>query len=577
MDITATWPIGQIRRTSAAFLAALLLFTGLTATPGAAQETGRFVTVILQGFKLGAAHDAVKSVEGRVTQEFPIINGVSARVRTTDIDELRQMPGILNVQRDTKVEFQGKPDYRVPQRIQKVVRADKLWSQGITGAGATVALIDTGVYADHPDLAGRVTHCEDLTHERNTEAHCADTFGHGTFMAGLIAGNGTASGGVYKGAAPEAEIVSVKVAGFDGSADVTNILAGIQWAVANKDVYGIDVMSLSVGTDSTVGTRLSPLSFAVERAWAAGIAVVVSAGNRGPETGTVTSPADNPYVITVGASNDQGTSSSINDDVVPVFSGRGPTAEGLAKPDVVSPGVSTVSLRSPGSYIDQNFGSTASVGDHYFKGTGTSMATATVAGAVAQILQHNPRLTPDQIKYRLMDTARPIATTDPNLAGEGLIDSYAAATSPSTGLANVGLTPSTGLGSIDAARGSLDVWVETPGGSVALDGEITAQTNPEAIDPTNPLGLIAYDPVTFTSTGWDGSKWSGSKWSTDEWAGSKWSGAEFQATTWDGSKWSGSKWSNADWDGSKWSNIDWDGSKWSGSKWSTAWYAAAWD
>ena len=577
MDNTAAWPIGRIRRSSAAFLAVLLLFSGLATSPGAAEEAGRFVTVILQGFKLGAAHEAVKSVDGRVIQELPIIDGVSARVRSTDIDELRAHPGIFNVQRNATVEFQGKPDYRVPQRIQKVVGADKLWKEGITGAGTTVALIDTGVYAQHPDLVGRVAHCEDLTHERNTEAHCADTFGHGTFMAGLIAGDGSASDGVYTGSAPEAEIVSVKVAGFDGSADVTNILAGIQWAVGHKDVYGIDVMSLSVGTDSTMGTRLSPLSFAVERAWAAGIAVVVSAGNRGPELGTVTSPADNPYVITVGASNDQGSTGSINDDVVPVFSGRGPTAEGLAKPDVVSPGVSTVSLRSPGSYIDQHFGATATVGGHYFKGTGTSMSTATVAGAVAQMLHRNPELSPDQIKFRLMETARPIATTDPNLAGKGLIDSYAAATSSSTGVANVGLTPSTGLGSIDAARGSLDIWVETPAGSAALDGEVTAQTSPEAIEPLNPLGLIAYDSVTFTSSGWDATRWNATRWNTEEWMATRWNGAEFEATRWNATRWNGTRWNNSDWDATRWNTTDWDATRWNATRWNTAWYAVAWN
>jgi serine protease AprX len=315
----------------------------------------------------------------------------------------------------------------------------------------------------------------------------------------------------------------------------------------------------------------------VERAWEAGITVVVSAGNRGPDSGTVTSPADDPYVITVGSSNDEGTVSNIGDDQVPVFSGRGPTAEGLAKPDVVSPGVSTLSLRSPGSYIDQNYGDTAAFGQHYFKGTGTSMSTATVAGVAAQILQKDPSLTPNKVKFRLMETARAIGNRDSNAAGKGLIDAYAAATTLKVGEANLGVQPSLGLGSIDAARGSLDVWVETPLGSAALDGEVTAQTDPEAIDPTNPLGMVAYDPVSFTSTGWDATKWSATKWSATKWSATKWSGAEFEATKWSGTKWSGTKWSNADWDATKWSSTDWDATKWSGTKWSSSWYAVAWN
>jgi serine protease AprX len=282
-------------------------------------------------------------------------------------------------------------------------------------------------------------------------------------------------------------------------------------------------------------------------------------------------------VITVGASNDQGTSSSPNDDVVPVFSGRGPTAEGLAKPDVVSPGVSTVSLRSPGSYIDNNFGTTAAVGDYYFKGTGTSMATATVAGAAALMLDKNPLLVPDQIKYRLMGTARPIATTDPNLAGQGLIDTYAAATSTSLGLANQGLQPSTGLGSIDAARGSIDVWVETPAGSLALDGEVTAQTSPDAIDPTNPLGLVSYDAIQFTSAGWDATRWNATRWNAGDWMATRWNGAEFEATRWNGTRWNGTRWNNADWDATRWNESDWDATRWNATRWNSAWYAVAWN
>ena len=577
MQTAETGRLGTMRRAVVAGLCALLVTPFMASPQTTSYEVERIVTVIVQGFKWGDAQAAVDEVDGKVTQELPIVNGVTARVGSGDIERLREQPGIVNVERNATVEFQGRPDYRTPQRIQKVVRADKLWRDGVTGEGVTVAIVDTGVYADHPDLAGRVTHCEDFTHEANTEAHCADTFGHGTFMAGLVAGDGTSSNGDYKGTAPDAEIVSIKVAGYDGSTDVSHVLAGIQWAVAHKDIYDIDILSLSVGSDSTVGTRLSPLSFAVERAWASGIVVVVSSGNRGPEMGTVTSPADNPYVITVGASNDENTSNTVSDDQVPVFSGRGPTAEGLTKPDVVSPGVSTVSLRSPGSYIDENFGSTARVGTSYFKGTGTSMSNATVAGTAALMLDRNPLLIPNQVKHRLTDTARSIGTSDPNLAGSGLIDAYAAAMSDSLGMANQGISPSTGLGSLDAARGSIDVWVETPAGSVALDGEVTAQTSPDAIDPLNPLGLVAYDPVQFTSTGWDATRWNATRWNTEEWMATRWNGAEFEATRWNGTRWNGTRWNNTDWDATRWNDTDWDATRWNATRWNSAWYAVAWD
>lgn len=579
MTTTATFaPITGIKRAFAALCVGLLLAPTLASAPAAAHQVERFVSLIVQGVSPAAVEGAVTSVGGEVTRTFPLIQGVEAKVPSGSADKLRSSQGIFNVARNVKMGFQGRPDTKMALRVQKTVNADDLWDDGIDGSGVTVAVLDTGIYAQHPDLAGRVVHCVDFSHEAaNPDTRCQDTFGHGTFMAGLIAGDGTSSHGTYMGVAPNANLVSIKAAGYDGSTDVSNVLAGIQWAVAFKDTYGIDVLSLSLGTDSSLGTRLSPLNFAVEQAWKAGIVVVVSSSNRGPGSETVTSPGDSPFVITVGASNDEGSPKKVSDDQVPVFSGRGPTAEGLAKPDVVSPGVSTVSLRSPGSYIDNNFGSTAAIGDHYFKGTGTSMSTATTAGVAAQIVQANPGLTPDQVKFRMMDTARQIANTDPNAAGKGLIDAYRAATSSSLEAANANVEPSTGLGSVQGARGSLDVWVETPLGSAALVGEVTAYTDPGSVSLSNPLGLLAYDPVEFTTTGWDATKWTATKWTGTKWTATKWTGAEFEATKWTGTKWTGTKWTNSDWDATKWTSTDWDATKWTGTKWTSYWYAVAWD
>ncbi|MDQ3962692.1 MAG: S8 family peptidase [Actinomycetota bacterium] len=573
MQRTLAAPL-DLKRSAAGLAILCLLLTGLS--PATAQQAERFVSVIVQGVSPSAVEKAISGSGGEITRPLEIIGGASATVPQSAVKGLRRAPGIVNVTRDTKVEFQGVFDaVKTAHQIPSVTGSAALWNQGVDGSGATVALIDTGVY-DHPDLAGRVTCGIDLSHEAGTEAECADTFGHGTFMAGLIAGNGAASGGKWKGSAPGTNVVSVKVAGYDGSTDVTHILAAIQWVVSFKDIYGIDVLSLSLGTDTAMDYRLNPLNFAVERAWQAGITVVVSAGNRGPGPGTITSPADDPYVITVGASSHQGNVGT-NDDTVPVYSGRGPTASnGLAKPDVVSPGTHTVSLRSPGSAIDNMFPRSA-VGSGYFKGTGTSMATASVAGQIAQMLQANPGLTPNQVKYRLTETARPIATTDPMSVGHGQVNVVAAATSDLTGEANQNIETSTGLGFVGLTRGSLDVWAETPAGSVQLTGELTAQTNPKAVNVNNPLGLITFDAATYTTGEWDASKWNASKWNTETWAASKWNGAEFEASKWNGSKWNGSKWNNEDWDASKWNGLDWDASKWNASKWNTAWYAVAWD
>ena len=583
MTLATAGPAIKLSRSLVAAVLASLLTLGLAPqAPALSEEAARgatrIVSVIVQGFNSSAeAAQAVRSVGGKVTRDLPIVKGVSAEVPLDALSLLEANSSIFQVTPNEKVGFHGTADgTEITHRIQKVVRANKGWAEGITGRGVTVGLLDTGVY-NHPDLAGRVICGADLTAEAGTPAECQDTFGHGTFMAGLIAGNGASSNGKYKGAAPEARIVSVKASGYDGSTDVSTILAGIQWFVAFKDQYNIRVLNLSLGSDSAQDYRLSPMNYAVERAWDAGIAVVVSAGNSGPDASTVMKPGDDPFVITVGSSNDEG-SMSIGDDMVPVFSSRGPTrANGLSKPDVVSPGVHTISLRSPGSAIDNNHGATAVVDGSYFRGTGTSMSTATVSGAVAQMLQRNPGLSPDEVKMRLKATARNIAETDPQKAGAGVIDAYAAATETVLGVATQTHPRSTGLGSLQLDRGTLDVEVVTPAGQIALAGEFNAQLDPQGASLENPTGLLPYVGVNYVSSGWDASSWRASSWRVDDWAASSWRASSWRATEWDASSWRGTVWENRDWDASSWRATDWDASSWRASSWRSAWYAAGWE
>src|SRR5205807_6455433 len=273
------------------------------------------------------------------------------------------------------------------------------------GDGVTVAVVDTGI-AQVPDLAGRVIGGADFSGGSNPYS---DDFGHGTFVAGIIAGNGASSNGAYKGVAPKAKLVSVKIAGRDGSSDITHVLAAIQWAVSFRNDYGIRVLNLSLGTDSTQPYMLSPLDGAVERAWDAGIVVTVSAGNCGTDPSDpcmIRKPADDPLVITVGALDDKGTPGR-GDDVMAGFSGVGPTAaDGLTKPDLVASGRSVISLRAPGSKVDTAYPGSR-VGTAYLTGSGTSFSNAVTSGSAAPLLQREPNLTPDQVKARLLGTAAP--------------------------------------------------------------------------------------------------------------------------------------------------------------------------
>jgi serine protease AprX len=345
-------------------------------------------------------------------------------------------------------------------------RADVAHAHGLNGNGVTVALLDTGI-APVSDLAGRLVDVTDDLTGRVTpcvnfsgEANCADGYGHGTFLAGIIAGDGTASGGSWTGMAPAAHLLSVKVAGRDGSADVSTVLAAIQWVVSFRDRYGIRVLNLSLGTDSTESTTDDPLNYAVERAWQSGILVVVAASNRGPGPRTISKPGDDPWVVTVGAVDDLGTATVV-DDRLPSFSSRGPTtADGWAKPDLVAPGAHIVSLRAPGSEIDAQYPS--SIDGAYRRGSGTSMSTAVVSGAAALAVQADPGATPDEIKQSLRVTARRVAADDVMAVGAGELDAYAAATRTPSGSANAGAPRCNGLSSLNGGRGGLrpgrDQW-----------------------------------------------------------------------------------------------------------------------
>ncbi|HEU4481239.1 MAG TPA: S8 family peptidase [Actinomycetota bacterium] len=545
------------------------------------------IDVIVRADSADEARRLVEASGGTVTRSLPIVNGVAASVPVGDLAEVTEAGA--TVVRDAPISLTGSLSARAVKnaagaRVPRIVRSKKLWREGITGKGVTVAILDTGVYSAHLDLQGksqpRVVHCEDFSGEFADGDPapidldgCSDPFGHGTFMAGLVAGDGTSSGGRFKGAAPRARLVSVKAAGYDGSTDISKILAGIQWVVAHKDVYDIRVLNLSLGSDSSQDYRTSPLNYAVERAWDEGIVVVVSAGNSGSEPGTVMKPGDDPFVITVGSSNDEGTL-RIRDDRVPVFSSRGRTrSNDLVKPDIVSPGVHTVSLASPGSAIDEKYGGRARVGNGYFRGSGTSMSTATVSGIVAQMLQRSPGLTPDQVKHRLLAKARRIRTTRVRAVGQGLVDAFAATMSDSTKEANRGLEMSDGSGSLEADRGSVEVFAGTPAGNAAIDGEFVAQS----ASPEDPLTLVPWVGLTYQTTGWDPASWDQTTWSTEEWTATSWKATSWKVTTWDGTHWDGTSWKNQDWSATSWKNVDWDATSWKATSWKSAWYAAAWD
>ena len=541
---------GAAARLGIALAAALALLTaGSPALHRPAAATGdQPVSVLVRAVAptTGVAERVVAAVGGTVTQELPIVGGFAAKVPARSLRALRSLPAVIADVTDAgRIHFEGAygQSSGVASAIYPtVVGADKAWKAGWTGSGIGVAVIDTGINATG-DLAGKVVHSEDFSGDNDNYDH----FGHGTFIGGLIAGSGAASNGDVKGVAPDAKLIALKIASANGAADITHVIAALQWAVSFKDVYNIKVINLSLGTDSTQDYRIDPLNYAVEKAWQAGITVVVSASNRGPAAGTITKPADDPYVVTVGAIRDA-TTPTTTDDTIADFSGAGPTASnGLVKPDLAAPGGSLVSTRVPGSSIDNAFPS-ARIGTAYFKGSGTSFASAITSGAAALVLSRNPALSPDQVKARLTGTARPGPTNDPNRIGAGVLDAYAATASNSLTAANQGLTPSNGLGSLQASRGTTGVKIQT---GIIEDG--AGNVMPVLVDVTGEMTAqnLPFDRVGFYAP-WTSSSWYSSSWYSSSWYSSSWYSSSWYSSSWYSSSWYSSSWYSSSWYANNW-------------------------
>jgi serine protease AprX len=483
---------------------------------------------------------------------------------------------LLTAQHATAAAYDPATDAYSMKALIQNTGATAFWDQGYTGAGIDVAVIDTGVSrVEGLATPGKVVYGPDLSLESQAPnlTHL-DTNGHGTFMAGLIAGKDSnlvapyknAPASVYRGVAPDARIVSLKVGVADGGVDVTQVIAAINWVVDNKTANGLNirVLSLSYGTNSRQTAGVDPLSFAVERAWKRGIVVVAAAGNSGYQRGNnapgLANPAYNPFVIAVGGYDSMGTALP-NDDQMGAYSASSAGCGSLCKnPDLVAVGTHLQGLRVPNGFLDATF-PLGVRGTRYFRGTGTSQAAAIAAGSIALILQKHPSLTPDQLKRFVTSNAKKVAGADSQAQGAGKIDLAAL----------IGKTPSsytqkfaaaTGTGTIDGARGSDRLTRD----GVALSGEKDIFGRPWTASTAG---------STWSGGTWNGSTWSGSTWSGSTWSGSTWSGCTWSGSSWSGSTWSGSTWSGSTWSGSTWSGSTWSGSSWSGSSWSGATWATA--
>jgi serine protease AprX len=431
--------------------------------------------------------------------------------------------------------------------VEQVVGVQQAWHAGASGQGVDVALVDTGVTpVAGLDGADKVLNGPDLSFDSQDPATAyVDNFGHGTAMAGIIAGNDGTAGG-FQGVAPASRIVNVKVGAHDGSVDVSQIIAGIDWVVqhAHDPGMNIRVLNLSLGTSSTQSYLTDPLTHAAENAWRHGIAVVVAVGNDGMSTNVVADPATDPYLIAVGAEDPLGTTTS-SDDVVPSYSSRG---TGVRHADVVAPGANVVSLLSPGSFLAQQYPN-AIIGGRFFRGSGTSQAAAVASGVVADVLSAHPTWTPDMVKAALTSSATRIATNNPNFVGSGLINApgaLAAVPGPSAQSWQV----ATGNGSLEQARGNAHVTYN----GVTLSGEddiFGAAWNSAAMASAEE-SLSAWHDGTYNGNAWCSVTWSSVTWSSVTWSSVTWSSVTWSSVTWSSVTWSSVTWSSVTWSGAAW-------------------------
>jgi serine protease AprX len=528
-------------RIAIAGAAALAAFAGSAAAGAPAASASTTETVIVSSSGLLSPVAVVLDVLGTVLTPFHLIDAVEATIPAAAAPLLAALPGIT-VTPDLAVTVQSAPESTGPHTpsdaFLQQTGAAQLAAQGDTGQGVTVAVLDTGI-DNLPDFGTRLIGGVDLTGDGSPYQ---DGYGHGTFVAGLIAGDGASSGGQYSGEAPGANLVSIKVAGADGLTHLGTLISGLQWAVDHRGTDGIRILNISLGFQPFESTVLNPLDQAVQAVWNSGIAVVASAGNAGPSNGTILSPGDDPLVITVGALDDMASPSASGDEMTD-FSSAGPTSpDGWVKPDLVTSGRSVVSLAAPGSTIyDDN--PSARIGSANFVGSGTSFSAAITSGAAALILADNPGLTPDQLKARLLGNTSPGPVGNPFADGHGALNAYAAATS----------------GPMDFRQSAAWLLPRLPGITVSLR-------------PTGPVDT------------WNASLWSGLTQTASPpagagpWNGWEWNGWEWNGAAWNGQAWNGWEWNGAEWNGWEWNGAAWDGAAWNGSAWnSAAWSGLAWD
>ncbi len=452
----------------------------------AAAQPEQVVRVIIQKqIEGGLVEQMVEQLGGEILSDLSIIHAFAAQLPASAIQELAANPGVRWISLDSQVASTaaryGKPSTPTNYFLD-TLRVRPVWQMGLTGSGIGVAVIDSGISPDQ-DFT-KLTKALSLSPNSSSPN---DFYGHGTHVAGIIAGNGAGVNGnqvKYEGLARGVSLYNLKIADDQGMAYESDTVAAMQWVLNNKAAYKIRIVNLSINSTNEQSYHTSPLDAAAEILWFNGVVVVASSGNKGP-AGTYNTanaaPANDPFIITVGATDEKGTTSRLDDMEAP-FSASGKTQDNFQKPDLLAPGTSIYSVLSKQSSWGSLYPDRLAGQGEYFRLSGTSMAAPMVTGAIALLLQDEPNLTPDQVKFRLINTAGLAKNSS-----TPYLDVYAAVTGTSTQSANTGIVASQML------------WTgNTP---------------------------IAWNSVNWNSVNWNSVNWNSVNWNSVNWNSVNWNSA----------------------------------------------------
>jgi serine protease AprX len=469
----------------------------------------RIFDVIVQSTAAATSADAARAVRDSarsrvVKHSYSVLGSVSASLTGAGLMRLTEQPDVYSVTPNAGVTASG---YKNSQSWPSAAHIDSFWTspKAKSVQAATIAIVDSGIDDSNKQFGDRLLTQVDLTSSSTSSA--ADGRGHGTFVAGVAAGDGA-----WDGAAPNADLVSLKVFDDNGEGRTSDVLRAIDWILQNKDRYSIRVANLSLQSSLATSFRYDPLDRAVEKLWSAGVVVVAAAGNYGTDgnpSGVLFSPANDPFVITVGAVEVRGNGGPQQNDVNAPWSAYGYTVDGFAKPELAAPGRYMIEWVPPASTLASERPYAVVKGGMEL--SGTSFSAPVVSGAAAVLLGLHPDWTPDQVKGALMRSATQLRKADPL---------------------------SVGVGEVNLQK-TLDDRGTPPNPNAGLDKYLVP-------DPDGGAYPV-FDAASWLKVALGNASWNSASWASASWNTASWNSASWNSASWNSDSFTSASWNTASW------------------------------